>query len=40
MSRAFGGLKAVEGVTLSVPEGTIYGIIGRTAPARPRCSTC
>ena len=28
MSRAFGGLKAVEGVTLSVPEGTIYGIIG------------
>ncbi|HKS64012.1 MAG TPA: branched-chain amino acid ABC transporter ATP-binding protein/permease, partial [Xanthobacteraceae bacterium] len=28
VSRAFGGLKAVEGVTLSVPEGTIYGIIG------------
>ena len=28
VSRAFGGLKAVDGVTLSVPEGTIYGIIG------------
>jgi branched-chain amino acid transport system permease protein len=28
VSKAFGGLKAVEGVTLSVPEGTIYGIIG------------
>ena len=28
MSRAFGGLKAVDEVTLSVPEGMIYGIIG------------
>jgi branched-chain amino acid transport system permease protein len=28
VSRAFGGLKAVDEVTLSVPEGMIYGIIG------------
>jgi ABC-type branched-subunit amino acid transport system ATPase component/ABC-type branched-subunit amino acid transport system permease subunit len=28
VSRAFGGLKAVDEVTLTVPEGMIYGIIG------------
>src|SRR5437763_11056087 len=28
VSRAFGGLRAVDEVTLSVPEGMIYGIIG------------
>ena len=28
VSRAFGGLKAVDGVTLTVPEGMIYGVIG------------
>jgi branched-chain amino acid transport system permease protein len=28
LSRSFGGLKAVDGVTLSVPEGVIYGVIG------------
>src|SRR4029434_649759 len=28
VSRSFGGLKAVDGVTLSVPEGVIYGVIG------------
>jgi len=28
VSRSFGGLKAVDEVTLSVPEGAIYGIIG------------
>jgi branched-chain amino acid transport system permease protein len=28
VSRAFGGLKAVDEVTLSVPQGMIYGIIG------------
>jgi ABC-type branched-subunit amino acid transport system ATPase component/ABC-type branched-subunit amino acid transport system permease subunit len=28
VSRAFGGLKAVDEVTLNVPEGTVYGIIG------------
>ena len=28
VSRSFGGLKAVDRVTLSVPEGVIYGVIG------------
>jgi len=28
VSRAFGGLKAVDEVTLSIPEGMIYGVIG------------
>src|SRR5262249_4150047 len=28
VSRSFGGLKAVDGVTLSVPEGGIYGVVG------------
>jgi branched-chain amino acid transport system permease protein len=28
VSRSFGGLKAVDDVTLSIPEGVIYGVIG------------
>jgi branched-chain amino acid transport system permease protein len=28
VSRAFGGLKAVDDVTLTIPEGMIYGVIG------------
>jgi branched-chain amino acid transport system permease protein len=28
VSRAFGGLKAVNDVTMSIPEGAIYGVIG------------
>ena len=39
LSIAFGGVRAVDAVSLSVPAGGVFSIIGQTAPARPRCST-
>lgn len=40
VSRAFGGLKAVDVAHLEIQRGCITGLIGPTAPARPPCSTC
>ena len=39
VSKSFGALRVVDGVSLSVPAGETLGILGPTAPARPRCST-
>ena len=36
LSVAFGGVRAVDGVDLEVREGELVGLIGPTAPARPR----
>ncbi len=35
----FGGHKAVKDVSIAVMKGTVTGLIGRTVPARPHCST-
>ena len=35
----FGGITALDGVSFSVARGEIWDSSGRTAPARPRCST-
>ena len=39
LTRSFGSLKAVDGVSLDVAPGEALGIIRRTAPANRRCST-
>ena len=38
--RTFGGLTAVNVDHLEIPRGAITASSARTAPARPRCSTC
>ena len=35
----FRGLRALSEISLAVPPGGIFSIIGQTAPANPRCST-
>ena len=40
LSKRYGGLRAVDHVSFAVREGSIHGVIGRTAPANPRCSSC
>lgn len=39
ITKRFGGLVALNEVGLTINKGEIYGLIGRTVPARPRCST-
>ncbi len=39
LTMRFGGLLAVNGVNLKVEEKQVVSMIGRTAPARPPCST-
>ena len=39
LRRHFGGVKAVDGASFAVPEGSLTGLIGPMAPARPRSST-
>lgn len=36
----FGGLKAVSDFNMTINAGELVGLIGRTAPAKPPCSTC
>ncbi len=36
LTKAFGETRAVDGVDLEVPEGSIYGFSAPTAPERPR----
>jgi len=36
LTRRFGALAAVDGVSLRIERGTVHAIIGRTAPASPR----
>jgi branched-chain amino acid transport system ATP-binding protein len=34
--KSFGGIKAVQGIDISVRDRTLHALIGPTAPARPR----
>lgn len=36
LSRKFGKQKIIDDLNLSVPEGSVFGFIGKTEPARPR----
>ena len=36
--KSFGKHRAVDGLDLEVPEGSIFGFLGATGPARPRPS--
>ena len=38
LRRSFGPIKAVDGVDLAAPAGTVLGLLGPMAPARPPSS--
>lgn len=38
LRHAFGDTVAVDGVDLEIPAGQVFGLLGPTAPARPRRS--
>ena len=38
VNKRFGGLQALTDVGIRIMQGQIYGLIGPTAPARPRSS--
>ena len=40
LTKNFGGLAAVSNVNLEIEERELIGLIGPTARARRRCSTC
>jgi branched-chain amino acid transport system permease protein len=40
VSKRFGGLQALSDVGIKIEKGQVYGLIGRTAPARRPSSTC
>lgn len=35
--KTFDGFAALDGASLTVPQGAIYGLVGPTARANPRC---
>jgi len=35
----YGGVRTVDGVSIELPAGSLTGLIGPTAPARPASST-
>ena len=39
VSLSFGGLQALDGISLDVDVGHVTGLIGPTVPARRHCST-
>ena len=34
--KTYGKIRALDGLNLRVPEGTVLGLLGPTVPARPR----
>ena len=40
LSISFGGLRAVDELTMQIEEGGLVGLIGPTEPVKPPCSTC
>jgi ABC-2 type transport system ATP-binding protein len=36
----YGSVTALDGLSFSLPGGRIYGLLGRTARARPACCRC
>ena len=38
VSKHFGGIKALTDVSFTVRKGEIFGVIGRMARVKPRCS--
>lgn len=37
---SFGGLRAVDGLNMTINEGALVGLIGPTEPEKPQPSTC
>ena len=37
---SFGGLRAVDELSMKIEKGGLVGLIARTARAKPRCSIC
>ena len=35
LRKSFGDLVVLDGIDLTVPAGTVFALLGRTAPARP-----
>jgi branched-chain amino acid transport system ATP-binding protein len=40
VNKRFGGLQALADVGIAIERGQVYGLMVRTAPARPPSSTC
>ena len=37
---SFGGLRAVDGLDMTIEKGELYGLIGQMVPAKPPLSIC
>ncbi len=40
LARSFAGREGLRPCSLTVERGTLYALLGQTAPARPPCSSC